>query len=191
MKVALAGRNTARLEGFPIGDPSWQRWGLALDVDLGPHCDVLFEIHRHYWPPGAVKVMLDPDFNRPVYLDEAHPQIPTSIRYPIEDVQREVTDYLESSIAYMMALAIHQGADTIGLWGISMNGTGEYGYQRPNMEYMIGLAEGRGIKVLQGNDGQRQRPFKLSYWGADGRYGLAKKHDVQDVAVAEVLDIPK
>lgn len=47
-----------------------------------------------------------------------------------------------------MALAIHEGAEEIGLWGVDMKDGEEYAYQRPNMEYLIGLAEGNGIGVF-------------------------------------------
>ena len=38
-------------------------------------------------------------------------------------------------------------ADEIGLWGVDMKAEDEYAYQRPNIEYWLGIAEGKGIKV--------------------------------------------
>ena len=58
------------------------------------------------------------------------------------------TPYLESSIAYMMALAILEKVDRIGIWGVDLHCESEYVYQRPNLEYLIGLARGKGIKVF-------------------------------------------
>lgn len=189
MKVALVGRNEARLGGFPSGDPSWSRWGLAWDTHMGDHCDVLFDIHKHYWAPGTGSLLFSPGFNRPVYLAEAHPKVPTSIRFPYEDVRSSVTPYLESSIAYMFALAIHQGATAIGLWGISMNGTGEYAYQRPNMEYLIGLAHGRGIEVIQG--GEQRRPGFLISAFPQGRYGQLRISELPKPERDRVIDPTK
>lgn len=54
---------------------------------------------------------------------------------------------IESTIAYMMDVAISREPEEIGLYGISMAGDEEYSYQRPNMQYLVGLARGRGIKV--------------------------------------------
>lgn len=74
--------------------------------------------------------------------------VPNAEVYPLEEVKASVGDYFNSSIAFMFALAIHQKAEVIGLWGVDMNGHDEYQYQRPNMEYLIGLASGKGITVL-------------------------------------------
>ena len=56
--------------------------------------------------------------------------------------------------AYMLALAIYEGVDKVGIWGVDLHCDSEYSYQRPNMEYLIGLARGRGMKVI----GQPIRP---------------------------------
>lgn len=81
-----------------------------------------------------------------LYMQEAY--FPFSERYPFEEVSATVGDYFNSSIAYLLALAIHEGADRIGLWGVDMLDAEEYGYQRPNCEYLIGFARGRGIDVV-------------------------------------------
>ncbi len=89
----------------------------------------------------------------PVYMLDHQPDIPMSKRYPIEEVTALVgktnrgTPYLESSIAYMIAQAILERVDRIGIWGVDLHCDSEYAYQRPNTEYLIGLARGRGIKV--------------------------------------------
>lgn len=89
----------------------------------------------------------------PVYMLEKHPDLPQSIEYPMEAVADLIgrtvqgTPYLESSIAYMVALAILEGVDRIAIFGVDLHCESEYAYQRPNLEYLIGLARGRGIKV--------------------------------------------
>jgi hypothetical protein len=147
-----------------MGMSNWEMWCLAWDPT--PVVDRLFEIHdnwrdfhgrnsedagAHYrWLMGQ-KV--------PVYMNDVEADIPTSVRYPIEDVAaivgktRNGDAYLESSIAFMMALAIVEGWKEpenmrIGIWGVDLDVGTEYSYQRPNMEYLIGLARGRGIKVF-------------------------------------------
>src|SRR5204862_1461795 len=64
-----------------------------------------------------------------------------------------------SSIGYMLAMAIAEGRDAdfkplnedavswIGLYGIDLASDTEYGEQRPNAEYFIGLGRGLGITV--------------------------------------------
>lgn len=57
-----------------------------------------------------------------------------------------------SSIAYMLAKAIvdceQQGIKQIGLWGIMQSTENEYAYQRPGIQYFLGEAMKRGIKVV-------------------------------------------
>lgn len=176
MKVALIGRNEARLGGVPYGDPSWSLWGLAWDPLWRDRCEVLFDPH---WPILAEGVdTYARTLERPVYMNPSmlRPEYPSALAYPFAEVQEAVfkpagrpEPYLESSIAYMFALALSRGATTIGLYGISMNGTGEYAYQRPNMEYLIGLAHGRGVSVIQ--DMSQRRPGLLISGWKKGIYG--------------------
>jgi hypothetical protein len=48
---------------------------------------------------------------------------------------------------YMMAYAIEAGYKNIQIFGVEMSHDSEYAYQRPNMEYWIGIAKGKGINV--------------------------------------------
>ena len=83
-----------------------------------------------------------------LYMQTAYDEIPNAQRYPFEVVIQTTGDYFNSSIAYLMAMAIHENPDVIGLWGVDMTDQKEeYAYQRPNMEYLIGLAQGKGIDV--------------------------------------------
>ena len=55
--------------------------------------------------------------------------------------------YIASSIAQELALAIHLGFREIWLYGIDLNTSSEYAWQKPGVEHLLGLAAGRGIKV--------------------------------------------
>jgi len=56
--------------------------------------------------------------------------------------------YLSSTIAYELALAIHEGFAEIHIYGVDLNTESEYAWQKPGVEYLIGVAVGRGIKVV-------------------------------------------
>jgi hypothetical protein len=56
--------------------------------------------------------------------------------------------YLTSSIAYQLAFAIYERFEEIHLYGIDLNTGGEYAWQKAGVEYLIGLAAGRGIRVV-------------------------------------------
>lgn len=61
--------------------------------------------------------------------------------------------YLTNTISYMLALAILEGYEEIGIWGVDMavsselRGKNEYSWQRPSCEFFLGIAVGMGIKV--------------------------------------------
>ncbi len=51
----------------------------------------------------------------------------------------------QSSVAFMFMHAL--GSERVGLFGINMADGEEYGYQRPNMAWLIGFAEGRDMDI--------------------------------------------
>jgi hypothetical protein len=53
-----------------------------------------------------------------------------------------------SQTAWMIALALAEGYDTIGLFGIHYQHETEYAEQRANAELWVGIAYGRGVKVV-------------------------------------------
>lgn len=109
----------------------WQIWALAWHPIKA---DRYFEIHKPYCFGGEYEDRLN-----------SLPNLTRQEDYPIEDITSEFRDYFTSSIDYMLALAIYIGADEIGLYGV--DNCKEYANQRPNTEYWLGVAEGRGIRV--------------------------------------------
>jgi hypothetical protein len=84
----------------------------------------------------------------PVYMEEVHPDIPASTRYPYQEVVTMLGGtYLTSAPAFMLALAIYQGFELIKIYGIDMASETEYQDQRPCFEFLLGFAIGHGIKV--------------------------------------------
>ena len=156
-KVAIIGRCWSTRSDAPWDGKDWELWTLAWDPV--PKTDRIFETHKHF--RNYLGNREDGDFHVgglrmakvPVYMLEKHDDIPMSVKYPFEEVTQLIgktvsgTPYLESSIAYMVALAIYEKVDRIGIWGVDLHCKSEYAYQRPNLEYLIGLARGKGIKV--------------------------------------------
>ena len=164
MNVAIVGLAPSTHDDAPYDDPNWEVWGLPWDEDRWPYFDRLFEIH-------PLELLKKPEARRrpgyldrlrsltaPLFMQSRYSEIPNAIPYPVERVISELgKDYFNSSIAYLMALAITEGADRIGIWGVDMadlesspgdpSYISEFSYQRPNLEYLIGFARGRGIFV--------------------------------------------
>lgn len=175
MKVAVIGLAQSSRHLIPWNNPEWELWGLTWDSERY-RFHRAFEMHdmaslrKQYQPlePYLEKV----GHCARVYMHEACPELANSVAYPFEEVVSVCGDYFESSIGYMLALAITEGAKEIAVYGVNMSSEGEYIHQRPNCEYLIGLAKGRGINVFI----PPMSPL-LKHGGGDGfkgRYGVSE-----------------
>lgn len=84
----------------------------------------------------------------PVYMQREWKRIRKSTAYPLKKVCKKLNNagYYGCSFAFMAGLAILKGADEIGFFGTSLS-MHEYYYQRASTEYIIGIAQGKGIKI--------------------------------------------
>lgn len=87
----------------------------------------------------------------PFYTSHPHPLYPNHVVYPFDQVVRNIgTYYLNGSVAYALALAISEGATEIGMWGADFSYPNAHVSEsgRANVEFLMGLAMARGIKVF-------------------------------------------
>ena len=87
----------------------------------------------------------------PVFMQEPDPRIPTSVQYPYEEVWKILggRKYLSSTPAYMLAYALTQpDIEEIRVSGVELAIGTERISQRPNFEWLMGLAEGMGKRVV-------------------------------------------
>lgn len=148
-KIAIFGMHGDTQTGFNADD--WgEVWGLAHDPDTPHRCTAAFEAHseaivRHHGPAHIERLELLADI-MPLYtlwpwersLGKFHVHL---------SCDALPTRMIESSVAYPFAYAILR-AEKIGLYGVDMAAGEEYAYQRPNMAYLVGKAEGNGIEVF-------------------------------------------
>ena len=66
-----------------------------------------------------------------------------------------------STIAWMIALAIMEGAKEIGLWGVDMSATEEWYFQRSGCQSLIDTAKSLGIKITVPAESDIMRPPPL------------------------------
>ena len=71
-----------------------------------------------------------------------------AVRYPLERILQEYRAYFTNHCAYMIALAMTEGVDTIGLWGCQYGASSEYSAQRGSLEYWLGRFEQAGGNVI-------------------------------------------
>lgn len=144
----------------PYTAASWELWGVSVATTYPDvtRLDVQFEMHpREYYErdPNVLKRLQACEV--PLYMLEADPKIPHSVRYPIEAITG-YRKYFTNSIAYMIALAYHSFVLTgkpknVALYGVHMEGEEEYTEQRPCCEYWLGRLEGAGVTVTPAEAG--------------------------------------
>lgn len=138
----------------PFNEEGCDFWGLnglhAYTDKLGTtdKFSLWFQIHK----PSRVKEQ-EQHFNWlktvkfPVLMQKEFKELPTSVRYPKEEILERYRPYFESSFAWMFSLAIELGYDRIEIYGVHVSSGTEYELQRPNAEYFLGVAEGKGIEI--------------------------------------------
>ena len=96
---------------------------------------------------------------KPIYFLQDEPDIPASVPYPIEEVKtwcqrHKWAIYFTNSISYMIALAIGENYNSIGIYGVDMAAAGEYEAERGSVEYWLGIAQTVGIDVVIPNESE-------------------------------------
>ena len=157
--VALLG-NGPSVSDAPLDDPRWSVWGLnyclrgVFDAEGGFRPDRWFEIHP--LDERIVKRRRPSFFNEwlaqlPIPLYQFDPRWPHSVAYPLAEVLESTKHrYFSCTYCYQVALAIHEGATKIGIFGADMVSGREALYERPVLEFWLGLANGLGIDVVIG-----------------------------------------
>ena len=179
-KIAIVGKAPASRMAAPYNDSSWEIWGLTDLFTVIPRFDRWFELHE--LEPRKVKWgpywdWLKKDHGKPLYIREPHPEVPHGVVYPKREIVDRFGNYFTNSISWMLALAMHEGATHISLYGVDMaqHGDGvksEYAHQRPSCEYFLGIATGLGIKTFVHEHSDLLKTRKLYAFDSDGEMRL-------------------
>lgn len=161
-----------------------------------PKCDAVFQMHNEaIW--RNPKNRSDEDHFKwlssgktpPVYMQEAYPDVPKAIRYPIEDVlsliknvqmvvndKEEQFNYFTSSPDYALALAAYfckyeKRYHHVEVWGIELETESEiYFSQRTGFGFWVGFLAGLGVPVIY-NGGIFNEPM----YGYEGDIAIPSK----------------
>lgn len=150
-KVAIIGYTPTRDEA-PWADPTFEKWAcnnLHLHLRPDQQWDRLYDLHDYKTiasdkPHEAFLRQCA----KPVFVWQPRPEWPTSVAFPKAAVLESFGNYFTNSISWMIAAAILEGATEIHIYGVDLAQGTEYAAQRPSCEHMLGIAQGRGIKVF-------------------------------------------
>lgn len=190
-KIAIVGKAPSTIPLAPWNDPEWEIWGLSdlmLHKDC-TRWTRWFELHdpegwhpddsvprRQKWHPKYWEHLTKQhEAGKAIYVAEPHPDMPHALRFPyqqlierysLKDKHGQPKPYFTNTVSWLIAYAIDQGATHLGIFGVDMaqqekGVKSEYAYQRPSVEYFIGLAAGRGIEVYVPDESDLMKAARL------------------------------
>ena len=187
LKVALIGTAPSSRMLAPYNDPSWTIWGCSPgNMNALPRVDVWFELHSNLlWPEHESYGRPYIEWLRcqkfPIFMQDQS-LVPNATVFPKDEIVAEFgDDFFTSSFAWMMALAMQQGATEIALYGIDMASRDEYIRQRPGFFFFRHLAKLRGIKISAPHESDiMQSPALYAYVDSTpfGRKIMARRQEV-------------
>ena len=149
-KVAIVARHPKSRYLAPFADDTWEIWTLSPMrgcegfTDL-PRYDRFYELHELDLMEREVDGLTE-------WITKAKEAEPD--RYWLADdlpvdaiVERFGHDYFTQTVAFMAAHAIYEGVDELSVFGCDFAHDSEYQWQRPCMEFWLGVAVGLGVQV--------------------------------------------
>lgn len=90
----------------------------------------------------------------PVYTSVAHPDFPSLVAYPLEEILNTVgTAYFNNTVAYALVYAIHIKVKRVSFWGCDYSfGEKHEGTGRSCLEFWMGVAAANGIHIHVADD---------------------------------------
>jgi hypothetical protein len=142
MEVVLIGKGPG-FEQAPLKGEGVTTWGVN-DACGHRECDVVFWMDRCWEKDNQTDRVIVSSVNltkTPLYSTQEWDDIPTSKRYPLEEITRRFgVDYFTDSFSYMMALAIFQGYTEISTYGFNYGWGTNYVKEKPGVEFWLGMA---------------------------------------------------
>lgn len=142
-KIAIVGMSPYT-EEIP---EDFEVWVIALYIGHFTRYNRAFECHEQKPTKNSAKDFIeDPwcEFYVPEHLADIYPKAKL---IPVEAIAKKYKRAFGSTISYMLAQAIYEEVDEIGLFGVRLDAKDEYIQQKPSAYFWIGVANGLGIKT--------------------------------------------
>ena len=130
--------------GWQLAPKEGEAWGLN-DLIMNRELSLLFNVHK-----SIPKIIIDKcnQNNVSIVTLQKNDLVNNNIIYPLKEIIEDFnTDLFTNSIDYMIAYAIYKKYEQIDIYGVSMGSVYEYKFQKPSLEFWIGYALGKGIKI--------------------------------------------
>ena len=150
MRIAIVGGSPSTEHDHPQDGEVWVH-GNQLDRHKDCHITRVFEIHNDLsnQSPDYPQWLVDQCAGRyRLIVGETFPLLTEGVEVFPSAEAYAILPLLTSTPAYMMGMAILEGATKIEIYGVDMSVDDfEYFYQRPAMYAWIGFAKAKGIEV--------------------------------------------
>jgi len=192
-KLAIVGTHSDTREHAPYNDPSYDIWVFneAGNSEWCKRWTAVFQMHEpeiykgHNTKDAKHWDWLQRKHGKPIYMQEIDPQVPDSVRYPIEDAEALSGElYFTSTLAYTVALAIMQKYERVEIYGIELNSNTEYSAQAECYRYWIGFLKGsigHQNVILHSS----RSLFQSIRYGYDGAFAFGKEYFQERVKVLD------
>jgi len=111
------------------------------------------------------------------------------IKYPLDEIIKEFgTEYFSNTISYMIAYAIYMKVPQVRLYGVDAPYGGIYDIERSGIEYWIGRAAERGIKIIPSEGSHLLRTIQGSIYGT-GREGQIQLYFAERFIINNTLPL--
>ena len=181
LKVAIVGGSSG-WRGVLALDSSWEVWSCNQLYRLGAgalasRATRWWEIHG-YTPLTKARRPIDhwqklEDLQIPIYTLFDLPGI-TNVRVvPVEAFATAYQDYFACTFAYQIAQALFEGVTDLRLYGVALIGDREALVEAKCVDWWLGYAEGRGVRVGNYHDseyGLGKQPYRYAYNDQAERY---------------------
>ncbi|RLC81731.1 MAG: hypothetical protein DRJ03_19875 [Chloroflexi bacterium] len=122
------------------------------DIDRIEHMRTYKDLPRGF-PEVKVNNKRRPEDLEIILLEEDENVVGKTSIFPFMEILEDYPNnkqnvrYFTSSAPYLIALAIHEGFERIEIYGFEMSSQEEYAYQKPCMEFWMGVAIGKGVEI--------------------------------------------
>lgn len=146
-KVAILGTASS----WSMYPKDWEVWACSPGLfKAGVKATRWFEIHNPMEVaelyPDYFEFLVESDC--PVYCLHEEAPYPKKEMVNASVIRETFGDWcLQSSISWMLAQALWEGVDEVGVWGVDMSTDGEYGQQKAGCLHLLSLARLQGVKV--------------------------------------------
>ena len=141
---------------LPFDDALWEVWACSPGNYTAPRVDAWFEMHsldRKFCPGNDPYIRALQTHSR-VYVAKEDARLPHAIVYPKDEIYKFygngpfLDTFFQSSVSFMLAMAIKLKPEVVGLWGIDMAAADEYGQQRPGCHFFFNEAHKLGVNIV-------------------------------------------